>query len=36
MRSHCDPLYSEDLSHDRRFGGLTVRNPFFGGLTFPD
>jgi len=28
MRSHCDLLYSEDLSHDRRFGGLTVQNPF--------
>lgn len=28
LRGHCDVLYSEDLSNDRRIGALTVRNPF--------
>lgn len=28
LRSHCSVLYSEDLSHGRRIGSLTVRNPF--------
>lgn len=28
IRSGCSMLYSEDLGHDRRFGELTVRNPF--------
>lgn len=28
IRSRCDVLYSEDLSHGRKFGGLTVCNPF--------
>ncbi len=30
VRSRCDVLYSEDLAHGRRFGGLTVRNPLSG------
>lgn len=28
IRSRCGTLYSEDLNHSRRFGGLTVCNPF--------
>lgn len=28
IRSCCDRLYSEDLSHGRKFGRLTVCNPF--------
>ena len=28
LRSGCAFLYSEDLGHDRRFGALTIRNPF--------
>lgn len=28
LRSGCTYLYSEDLGHERRFGALTVRNPF--------
>lgn len=28
MRSGCERLYSEDLGHDRHFGGLVVINPF--------
>jgi predicted nucleic acid-binding protein len=31
IRSGCSMLYSEDLGHDRRFGELTVRNPFVEG-----
>lgn len=27
IRSHCDPLFSEDLSHGRQFGSPTVHNP---------
>ncbi len=26
--SGCDILYTEDLSHGQRFGGVTIRNPF--------
>jgi predicted nucleic acid-binding protein len=28
IRSGCDLLFSEDLNHGRKFGRLTVRNPF--------
>lgn len=28
IRSHCDVLYSEDFSHGRRMGELTVIDPF--------
>lgn len=35
IRSHCDVLYSEDFDHHRRFGGLTVLNPFRGELPRP-
>jgi predicted nucleic acid-binding protein len=28
IRSGCEQLFSEDLSHGRKFGGLTVVNPF--------
>jgi predicted nucleic acid-binding protein len=28
IRSGCTVLFSEDFSHGRKFGGLTVRNPF--------
>jgi predicted nucleic acid-binding protein len=28
IRSACDKLFSEDLSHGRKFGNLTVCNPF--------
>ncbi len=28
IRSGCDTLFSEDLSHGRKFGNLTVCNPF--------
>lgn len=28
IRSGCDKLFSEDLSHGRKFGNLTVCNPF--------
>ena len=28
IRSGCDRLFSEDLSHGRTFGSLTVCNPF--------
>jgi predicted nucleic acid-binding protein len=28
IRSRCDLLYSEDFSHGRKFGDLTVHNPF--------
>jgi predicted nucleic acid-binding protein len=28
IRSGCDILFSEDLSHGRKFGKLTVCNPF--------
>jgi predicted nucleic acid-binding protein len=28
IRSRCELLFSEDLSHGRQIGGLTVRNPF--------
>ena len=26
----CDTLYSEDMQHGRRFGALTIVNPFVG------
>lgn len=28
MDARCDTLYSEDLQHGRKFGGLEVVNPF--------
>jgi predicted nucleic acid-binding protein len=30
IRSGCDVLFSEDFDHQRRFGTLTVLNPFLG------
>lgn len=27
IRSHCQIVYSEDLGHDRRVGGLVICNP---------
>lgn len=30
IRSSCDVLFSEDFDHQRRFGTLTVLNPFLG------
>lgn len=30
IRGRCDVLFSEDFSHQRRFGTLTVLNPFLG------
>lgn len=31
IRSRCDLLFSEDFGHGRRFGHLTVSNPFESG-----
>jgi predicted nucleic acid-binding protein len=28
IQGHCKVLYSEDMHHGRRFGGLVVQNPF--------
>ena len=28
IQARCEILFSEDLQHGRRFGGLQVRNPF--------
>ncbi len=28
IEGRCDTLYSEDLQHGRRFGALTIVNPF--------
>jgi predicted nucleic acid-binding protein len=28
IQARCDLLYTEDLQHGKRFGGLQVRNPF--------
>ena len=28
IRSHCRILFSEDMAHNRRLGGLIIRNPF--------
>ncbi len=28
IRGGCEKLFSEDLSHGRNFGKLTVQNPF--------
>ncbi|MGC1463336.1 MAG: PIN domain-containing protein [Terracidiphilus sp.] len=28
IQAHCDLLYTEDLQHGQRFGGLRVMNPF--------
>lgn len=33
IRSRCDVLYSEDLSHGRKFGDLTVCNPFLAAAS---
>ncbi len=31
IEAGCDILFSEDLQHDRKFGKLVVKNPFFVG-----
>ena len=31
IEAGCETLYSEDFQHGRRFGDLTVVNPFLGG-----
>lgn len=31
LEAGCDTLWSEDMQHGRRFGDLTVRNPFAPG-----
>lgn len=31
LEAECETLWSEDFQAGRRFGGLTVRNPFEGG-----
>lgn len=28
--SGCDVLYTEDMNHGQRIGGVTIRNPFVG------
>ncbi len=28
IQGECEVLYSEDLQHGRRFGGLVIQNPF--------
>jgi predicted nucleic acid-binding protein len=28
IEAGCDTLFSEDLQHGRRFGGLAIHNPF--------
>ncbi|CAN5324471.1 PIN domain-containing protein [soil metagenome] len=32
IRSRCTKLFSEDMSHGRKFSGLTVCNPFLPSL----
>jgi predicted nucleic acid-binding protein len=31
IEAGCETLYSEDFQHGRRFGDLTIVNPFLGG-----
>ncbi len=31
IEAGCDTLFSEDLQHGRKFGGLTIVNPFLAG-----
>jgi predicted nucleic acid-binding protein len=31
LEAGCDTLYSEDMQHGRKFGGLTIVNPFMEG-----
>jgi predicted nucleic acid-binding protein len=35
LRAGCEQLFSEDLSHGRKFGGLTVCNPFLTAASAP-
>jgi predicted nucleic acid-binding protein len=35
LRAGCAQLFSEDLSHGRKFGGLTVCNPFLAAASAP-
>jgi predicted nucleic acid-binding protein len=30
LQANCDVLYTEDLQHGQKFGGLSIRNPFVG------
>ena len=30
LQAQCTVLYTEDLQHNQRIGGLTIRNPFVG------
>jgi predicted nucleic acid-binding protein len=30
LQAECKVLYTEDLQHGQKFGGLTIRNPFVG------
>ena len=30
LQAECTVLYTEDLQHGQKFGGLTIRNPFVG------
>ena len=30
LQANCDVLYTEDLQHGQKFGGLSIRNPFAG------
>ena len=31
IEAGCDTLYTEDMQHGRKFGGLTIVNPFIEG-----
>jgi predicted nucleic acid-binding protein len=31
LEARCETLWSEDMQHERAFGGLTIRNPFLAG-----
>lgn len=31
IQAGCDALYTEDMQHGRKFGGLTIINPFVEG-----
>jgi predicted nucleic acid-binding protein len=31
LEASCDRLYTEDMQHGRKFGGLTIVNPFIEG-----
>lgn len=35
MEASCDTVYSEDLQHGMRFGGVTVINPFHLEFSLP-